>query len=254
MLPIPPRTVAQVWSSFQLAHRSFLDDGAAGNLLDGRSSTIFFFRVGWNGNRELMREPLLERRQALRLHVSGFIGKGSEWLPSACETRYSCVTVTVTVTVSGPVYLILVPCRTTYEIYEIYANVFSTQHLVDPDEAFWELSLLRGAKVHPHSALSVPLQRISPPLTGGGPLSSAHPAHAPALQLHFCDTILIYHSTQGRRRRKSSACALAVSGRFLERNHTQSAKPQKCHPTQVRSSPHHITSSPNRCVKVHHNF
>lgn len=89
---------------------------------------------------------------------------------------------------------------------------------MDPDEAFWELSLLRGPKVHPHSSLSVSLQRISPPLTGGGPLSSAHPAHAPALQLHFCDTIFIYHSTQRRRCRKSSARALAVSGRFLASN------------------------------------
>lgn len=106
------------------------------------------------------------------------------------------------------------------------------QHLVDPYEAFWELSLLGRAQVHPHSSLSVPLQSISPPLTGGRPLSGAHPAHAPALQLHLCDAIFIYHPTQSRRSRKGSSPTLAAfSSGFLKRNQTQTQQDSRTRET-----------------------
>lgn len=140
----------------------------------------FFFFQGWLEPEPRTRERTTSRKSsgAPAVRLVGSLGtERSERLPSACRIRYPC----------GERhylnYLNPVPRRKEMQalLYTRMHGIFWTQHLVDPDEAFWKLSLLWGPKVHPHSALSVPLQRISPPLTCGSPLSSAHPAHAPAL-------------------------------------------------------------------------
>ncbi len=179
-------------------HRFFRNDWAARNLLDSQSSTFFSSGVCWDGNRELVGEPFLESSQAFRLQISS-----SRWKQGS-EYRS---------------YIDHFPRRAVPR--EVRTHPAGTEqpqtrcHLVDPDEAFRELPLLRGAEVHPHSALSVPLQSISPPLTCGRPLTCAHSAHAAALQVHFSDAIFIYHSAQSRRCGQCPAPTLTVSSRFL---------------------------------------
>lgn len=90
-------------------------------------------------------------------------------------------------------------------------------YLVDSNETFWELPLLRRAEVHPHPSLGVPLQRISPPLACGSSLSRAHSAYAPSLQLRLRNPILINHTTKGRRCGGGPCPGLAaVSCRLLQ--------------------------------------
>lgn len=91
-----------------------------------------------------------------------------------------------------------------------------SNHLVDSDEAFRELTLFRRSKVHPHPPLLVPLQSIFPPLACCIPLSSTCSTHSSSPELRLCDSILIDHSGQGSRLGQGTTPGIAdVISRFL---------------------------------------
>lgn len=91
-----------------------------------------------------------------------------------------------------------------------------SNHLVNSDEAFWELTLFGRSKVHPHPPLLVPLQSVFPPLACGIPLPSARSTHSSPPELRLCDSILIDHSSQGRRLGQGTTPGVAVIiSRFL---------------------------------------
>lgn len=147
-----------------------------------------------------MRKPLVKPRNTLRLRERNTFVRGGEFSMGRRKVPQAFV----------PVIGVK-----KYNIRHA-VDVMDCHHLVDANETFWELALFGRAQVHPHPPLSVPLQRISPPLARGSALASAHPTYASPLELCLCDAIFIDHSTQRRCRGESSCSSLAaVSGGFL---------------------------------------
>lgn len=142
-------------------------------------------------HRELVRKPLVEHRETLRLQKKRVVIGGNFRKKTLSQRRQLRQTSENT---SAGVMLRIAGRRR-----DITERDSLVSYLMDSNETFWELPLLRRAEVHPHPSLGVPLQRISPPLACGSSLSRAHSAHAPSLQLRLRNPILINHTTKGRR-------------------------------------------------------